>query len=135
VSNKPQVGERYEIDGRTVQITAVTAGYVYGVRLTKAGKFIKRSRPDFNCNLKAWEGLGAMLTVEQVIAIAEGHIGEGAMVGSAKLALADAKRLLERGEIDAAYTRALVSLAYSVGAFHSDYIRANWAAVEAGRRV
>jgi hypothetical protein len=65
VSNKPQVGERYEIDGRTVQITAVTGGYVYGVRLTKAGKFIKRSRPDFNCNLKAWEGLQPMVIVEQ----------------------------------------------------------------------
>ena len=74
-----------------------------------------------------------MLTVEQVIAIAEGHIGEGAMVGSARLALADAKRLLEEGEEGPAYSRALNSLAYSVGVFHTDYKRANWAVVEADK--
>ena len=73
------------------------------------------------------------MTVEQVIAIAEGHIGEGAMASSARLALKDAKRLLEEGEEGPAYSRALNSLAYSVGVFHADYKRANWAVVEADK--
>jgi len=63
------------------------------------------------------------MTIAEVLQIAESHIGKGAMVSSAKLALGDAKRLAEAGETEPALTRALMSLSYSVGVFHSDYTR------------
>lgn len=67
------------------------------------------------------------LTLDDVIALAEKHLGKGDMVSSAELALEDAKQLRDEGtmSLDAAQRRALRSLAFSVGVFHPDYQRAN----------
>jgi hypothetical protein len=46
------------------------------------------------------------------------------MESSARLCLADAIELQERGMLDYARTRALKSLCYSVGIFHPDYRKA-----------
>ena len=63
-----------------------------------------------------------MLTSE-VINIARAHLGEGSMVGSAKIALQDAAQMYSRGLLADAKDRARQSLKYSVGILHPDYQR------------
>jgi len=64
------------------------------------------------------------MTTDKVMALARKHIGKGNMESSARLCLADAVHLQERGLLDYARKRALDSLAYSVGVLHPDYIKA-----------
>ena len=59
----------------------------------------------------------------EAIEIAEKHIGSGNMQSSAILCLTDAKSLQAKGEEEFSKRRALNSVAYSVGIFHSDYDR------------
>lgn len=56
-----------------------------------------------------------------VLALAERHVNEGPMASSARVCLNDALSLFVAGDIFHAEKRALRSLAYSVGIFHSDY--------------
>jgi len=59
----------------------------------------------------------------QVIILARKHLTNDA---SARLCLSDANRIVEEcGDLNAAKKRALDSLAYSVGVFHPDYVRAS----------
>ena len=61
----------------------------------------------------------------QVIILARKHLG-GDMESSARSSLYDANRIVEEcGDLNAAKKRALDSLAYSVGVFHPDYVRAS----------
>jgi hypothetical protein len=65
------------------------------------------------------------MNTENVIILARKHVGNGAaMDSSARLCLADAVSLFDRGEIDHAKARAVKSLGYSVGVLHADYKRA-----------
>ena len=64
------------------------------------------------------------MTTDKVMALARKHIGKGNMESSARLCLANAVYLQERGLLDYARKRALSSLAYSVGVLHPDYIKA-----------
>lgn len=63
------------------------------------------------------------MTTEQVLIEARKNLG-GAMESSARLCLADAVRLFDSGDIEAARQRAVKSLAYSVGIFHPSYQKA-----------
>jgi len=63
------------------------------------------------------------MNANQAIEIAKSHIGSGTMVSSAQLCLADAVALQAKGDEDYSKRRALNSVAYSVGIFHSDYDR------------
>lgn len=58
------------------------------------------------------------MEAKQVIILARKHVGEN---GSARLCLADAVALYDRGDFDHAKQRAIKSLGYSVGVFHADY--------------
>ena len=58
---------------------------------------------------------------QYAIQLAERHKHEGVMAGSARVALDDAKKLLDKGEFRFARCRAIESLEYSVGIFHADY--------------
>jgi len=60
----------------------------------------------------------------RAIQIAEAHIGKGSMVSSAAMCLADAKALYADGRMEYARTRALKSLAYSVGILDPIYASA-----------
>jgi len=65
-----------------------------------------------------------MVTREQAleaVSKAISHMGKGAMVSSAKVALEDVTVLLSKGEWAYAFNRAMDSLAYSVGILHQDY--------------
>lgn len=62
-----------------------------------------------------------MVDVVKTLRMARKHLGEGSMVSSARLCMADAVELFEAGEYDRAQERALKSLAYSVGILHPDY--------------
>lgn len=64
------------------------------------------------------------MNVNKVIILARKHLG-GNMESSARLCLTDAISLYEKGEFEAAKKRALKSLAYSIGVFHSDYVKAS----------
>jgi hypothetical protein len=64
------------------------------------------------------------MNTDKVIVLARKHLG-GAMESSARLCLSDALGLYEAGDLTYAKKRALKSLAYSVGIFHSDYARAS----------
>lgn len=65
------------------------------------------------------------MTTNQVIILARKHVHNPvAMRSSAELCLADAVRLQDEGNLNAAKARALKSLAYSVGILHADYRRA-----------
>lgn len=64
------------------------------------------------------------MTANQTIITARKHLGSGQMDSSARLCLADAIALQADGDLDAAKARALRSLAYSVGIFHPDYVKA-----------
>lgn len=61
------------------------------------------------------------MTTVTVVALAEKHLGAGAMVSSARLCIDDARVLARRGDDIGATRRALRSLAYSVGILHADY--------------
>lgn len=63
------------------------------------------------------------MTLPSLLALARKHLG-GAMESSARLCLADAIEASNRGDFEVAIARALKSLAYSVGIFHPDYVRA-----------
>lgn len=67
-----------------------------------------------------------MMTINALLILARKHLGTGAMDSSARLCLCDAIQLMDRDEpdYDAAWERALRSLAYSVGIWHKDYRRA-----------
>lgn len=60
----------------------------------------------------------------EVLALARKHLGSGSMESSARLCLADAVSLMDKGDLKYAKLRALKSLAYSVGILHADYQRA-----------
>jgi hypothetical protein len=65
------------------------------------------------------------MTANQVIVLARRHVNNGAeMESSARLCLADAIRLFDDGDHEAARARALRSLSFSVGIFHADFIKA-----------
>jgi hypothetical protein len=64
------------------------------------------------------------MTLSNIFILAVKHLGKGDMESSARLCLADARRLEEADDYDGARTRALKSLAYSVGRAHPDYIKA-----------
>ena len=66
------------------------------------------------------------MDAKDVIILARKHavFTESEMNSSARVALADAVMLYDDGNFDAAKTRALKSLAYSVGILHDDYINA-----------
>jgi hypothetical protein len=65
-----------------------------------------------------------MLNANTTIVLARKHIGEAEMGSSARLCLADAIRLFDEGDHEAAQARALRSLQFSVGMFHPDFIKA-----------
>ena len=62
------------------------------------------------------------MTLDKALALARKHLG-GDMESSARLCLADAVSLKDKGDYKHAYARALDSLAYSVGIFNVDYQR------------
>jgi hypothetical protein len=65
------------------------------------------------------------MPTEKIIELAARHIANGsAMQSSAIVCLDEAIALAARGENLDAERRALHSLAYSVGIFHADYVRA-----------
>jgi hypothetical protein len=65
------------------------------------------------------------MTLDQILAAARKHVGNGAaMESSARLCLADAVSLKDQGDFKHAKERAVKSLAYSVGIFHADYQKA-----------
>lgn len=65
------------------------------------------------------------MNTDTAIRLARKHVSNGAqMESSARLCLADAIALLEKGDLAYAKARAVKSLAYSVGVFHTDYKKA-----------
>jgi hypothetical protein len=59
------------------------------------------------------------------IILARKHCGNGCeMESSARLCLADAVSLYDKGDFYYAHQRAMKSLGYSVGVFHPDYVKA-----------
>ena len=64
------------------------------------------------------------MNTNQVLILARKHLG-GEMESSARVCLSDAVQLYAEGNLDAAKSRALKSLAYSVGVFHADYRKAS----------
>lgn len=65
------------------------------------------------------------MNTKQIITLARKHCAEAHMETSARLCLSDAISLYDKGDYTSAKNRALKSLQYSVGVFHSDYIRAS----------
>lgn len=63
------------------------------------------------------------MNATQIISLARRYLGT-ANESSARICLADAIKLQNAGDIASARSRALKSLQYSVGIFHSDYQRA-----------
>lgn len=69
------------------------------------------------------------------IDLARKHVGNGAkMESSARLCLEDAVRHRDEGNLRQSEQHALKSLAYSVGLFHADYVKA-WKQVNGSRTV
>lgn len=65
------------------------------------------------------------MDAKKTIALARRHVSnDSAMESSARLCLADAVALFDKGELDAAKARAIDSLKYSVGICHQAYRRA-----------
>ncbi len=64
------------------------------------------------------------MNTNETIILARKHLGKGEMESSARICLTDAVELQAKGELSYAKTRALKSLAYSVGILHADYQRA-----------
>lgn len=65
------------------------------------------------------------MNTSDILSLARKHLGSGAMDSSARLCLADAVRLADAGDYASARSRAIKSLAYSVGVFHADYVAAS----------
>ena len=65
------------------------------------------------------------MNTKDVIILARKHVHDGSMPSSAELCLADAIRLYDDGLWVDAKSRAIKSLAYSVGIAHKDYKRAS----------
>ena len=63
----------------------------------------------------------AQQTAEHCIALAARNVDKGRMASSAKLCLADARRLASAGRYDLVPRWCMRSLAYSVGVFGADY--------------
>ncbi len=61
------------------------------------------------------------MLVTQILALAQKHVGSGAMASSARLCFDDAMTRFARADLYGARCRALRSLAYSVGILHPDY--------------
>lgn len=61
------------------------------------------------------------MNTNQIITLARKHLDGD----SARLCLSDAIELFDKGEYAAARERALKSLSFSVGVFHTDYKRAS----------
>lgn len=66
-----------------------------------------------------------MPSITSILTLADLRADEGPMASSAALCAREAHELHADGRDDAARTRALRSLSYSVGVFHADYV---WAA-------
>lgn len=64
------------------------------------------------------------METSKIIALARKHLG-GDMESSARLCLSDAVKLYDDGDFYYAKQRALKSLEYSIGIFHTDYKKAN----------
>ena len=65
------------------------------------------------------------MCLDQILILCRKHLGNGAaMESSARLCLADAICLKDKGEFEYARQRAIKSLAYSVGISHADYQKA-----------
>lgn len=64
------------------------------------------------------------MTIDKIIIMARKYRDNGNMSSSARVCLADAISLYDKGEYDLAKQRALKSLQYSIGANHGDYVRA-----------
>lgn len=62
------------------------------------------------------------MNAAEIIELAQNHVGQNA---SAAICLSDAMKCLEKGEEEYAKKRAIRSLEYSVGIFHSDYVKAS----------
>lgn len=66
-----------------------------------------------------------MANAKNAIRLARKHVGNGAkMESSARLCLAEAIELYDKGDFEHAKDRAVKSLGYSVGVFHQDYYEA-----------
>lgn len=63
------------------------------------------------------------MNAEKTIILARKHLG-GDMESSARLCLADAISLYDKGDTEYAKKRALESLRYSIGILHPDYKKA-----------
>ncbi len=85
-------------------------------------KILKSGTVAADKGIMTTKGASNMNAIE-AIEIAKSHIGSGSMVSSAQLCLADAVALQAKGDEDYSKRRALNSVAYSVGIFHSDYDR------------
>ncbi len=66
------------------------------------------------------------MTLDKIIILARKHVvwAECEMRSSAELCLQDAMALQSKGDYENAKTRALKSLAYTVGVLHPDYRKA-----------
>jgi hypothetical protein len=65
------------------------------------------------------------MALDQILALCRKNLGNGAaMESSARLCLADAVSLKDKGDFEYARQRAIKCLAYSVGVFHADYQKA-----------
>jgi len=65
------------------------------------------------------------MNTSEIITLARKHLGTGVMDSSARLCLSDAVTAHDAGDYEHAKSRALKSIAYSVGIAHPDYIRAS----------
>ena len=66
------------------------------------------------------------MNTEKTIILARKHLGSGSMESSARHCLAEAVRLNDNNDTESARKWALKSIAYSVGVFHPDYVRADF---------
>lgn len=65
------------------------------------------------------------MNTDKVITLARKHLDTPtSMASSARLCLTEAIEMRDKGELVLAKQHALKSLAYSIGTFHRDYIRA-----------
>lgn len=65
------------------------------------------------------------MQITDLLQLAAVHVHEGSMATSAALCLEDARDEYEDGRFRSARRMALKSLAFSVGVFHPDYVRAD----------
>ena len=70
------------------------------------------------------------MKTHQIIQLAKKHVGKGNRTAAAQWCLNEAIH----GDPEYARSRAIKSLAYSVGVYHEDYIQASVAPLQGGRR-